>query len=94
MTYTAKVFVGLTAGVFLTALPSVASSYETSNAGPVKVAQATPAAQAATPKATQSLYERLGGIFAISAVVDRFSDAIIKNPKLNQKSPVSGLEPG
>src|SRR3712207_8984515 len=30
-----------------------------------------------------SLYERLGGIFAISAVVDHFSDAIITNPKLN-----------
>ena len=30
-----------------------------------------------------SLYERLGGIFAIAAVVDRFSDAIIENPKLN-----------
>src|SRR5215218_422678 len=29
------------------------------------------------------LYDRLGGIFAISAVVDRFSDAIITNPKLN-----------
>jgi hemoglobin len=36
---------------------------------------------AATTKA--SLYERLGGIFAIAAVVDRFSDAIITNPKLN-----------
>jgi hemoglobin len=31
-----------------------------------------------------SLYERLGGIFAIAAVVDRFSDQIITNPKLNQ----------
>jgi hemoglobin len=31
-----------------------------------------------------SLYDRLGGIFAISAVVDRFSDAIITNPKLNE----------
>jgi hemoglobin len=30
-----------------------------------------------------SLYERLGGIFAISAVVNRFSDEIITNPKLN-----------
>lgn len=30
-----------------------------------------------------SLYERVGGIFAIAAVVDRFSDAIITNPKLN-----------
>lgn len=32
----------------------------------------------------QSLYERVGGIFAISAVVDRFSDAILTNPKLNE----------
>ena len=30
----------------------------------------------------QSLYERLGGANAISMVVDRFSDAIIENPKL------------
>jgi hemoglobin len=34
-----------------------------------------------TPEPT--LYDRLGGIFAISAVVNRFSDEIIKNPKLN-----------
>jgi hemoglobin len=32
----------------------------------------------------QSLYERLGGIFAIAAVVNRFSDEIITNPKLNE----------
>ena len=40
----------------------------------------------ATPEGTAepSLYERVGGIFAISAVVDRFSDAIITNPKLNE----------
>jgi hemoglobin len=31
----------------------------------------------------QSLYERLGGIFPIAAVVNRFSDEIITNPKLN-----------
>jgi hemoglobin len=30
-----------------------------------------------------SLYERVGGIFAISAVVNRFSDQIIVNPALN-----------
>lgn len=30
-----------------------------------------------------SLYERVGGIYAIAAVVDRFSDAILVNPKLN-----------
>jgi hemoglobin len=33
--------------------------------------------------AEQSLYERLGGVNAIAMVVDRFSDEIIKNPKLN-----------
>jgi hemoglobin len=39
----------------------------------------------AAPEGTpaESLYDRLGGIFAISAGVDRFSDAIIVNPKLN-----------
>ena len=38
-----------------------------------------------TPEGTpeSSLYDRLGGIFAITAVVNRFSDAIIVNPKLN-----------
>jgi len=30
-----------------------------------------------------SLYDRVGGIYAIAAVVNRFSDAIIVNPKLN-----------
>jgi hemoglobin len=30
--------------------------------------------------ADPSLYERLGGVFAIAAVVDHFSDAIVKNP--------------
>ena len=28
----------------------------------------------------KSLYERLGGVFAIAAVVDRFSDAIVTTP--------------
>jgi hemoglobin len=42
-------------------------------------------AEAGTPEGAEaSLYERLGGIFAIAAVVDRFSDAIITNPKLNE----------
>jgi hemoglobin len=31
----------------------------------------------------QSLYDRLGGVNAIAMVVDRFSDQIVKNPKLN-----------
>jgi hemoglobin len=33
-----------------------------------------------------SLYERLGGAFAIAAVVDHFSDAIVKNPIVGQDS--------
>jgi len=33
-----------------------------------------------------SLYDRLGGVFAIAAVVDRFSDDLIDNPIVGQKS--------
>jgi len=33
-----------------------------------------------------SLYERLGGAFAIAAVVDHFSDAVVKNPIVGQNS--------
>jgi hemoglobin len=43
-------------------------------------AQATPT----TPE--KSLYERLGGVFAIAAVVDHFSDAVVKNPIVGQQS--------
>jgi len=35
----------------------------------------------------QSLYERLGGVYAIAAVVDRFSDQILKNPKIVNANP-------
>src|SRR5437660_8951248 len=31
----------------------------------------------------QSLYERIVGVNAIAMVVDRFSDEVVKNPKLN-----------
>ena len=34
----------------------------------------------------KTLYERLGGVFAIAAVVDHFSDAIVKNPIVGQDS--------
>jgi hemoglobin len=47
-------------------------------------AAAEAAASARTTPAEPSLYERLGGYFAIAAVVNRFSDAIITNPKLNE----------
>ena len=33
-----------------------------------------------------TLYERLGGVFAIAAVIDRFSDAVVQNPIVGQKS--------
>jgi hemoglobin len=33
-----------------------------------------------------SLYDRLGGVFAIAAVVDHFSDALIENPIVGQQS--------
>lgn len=33
-----------------------------------------------------SLYERLGGAFAIAAVVDHFSDAVVQNPLVGQQS--------
>lgn len=36
--------------------------------------------------AEPTLYERLGGVFAIAAVIDRFSDEVVKNPKVGQGS--------
>ena len=32
----------------------------------------------------KSLYERLGGVFVIAAVVDHFSDALVTNPIVGQ----------
>ncbi len=34
----------------------------------------------------KTLYERLGGVFSIAAVVDHFSDAIVENPVVGQTS--------
>jgi hemoglobin len=33
-----------------------------------------------------SLYDRLGGVFAIAAVVNHFSDAVVQNPIVGQRS--------
>ena len=33
-----------------------------------------------------NLYERLGGVFAIAAVVDHFSDAVVQNPIVGRTS--------
>jgi hemoglobin len=36
--------------------------------------------------AEKTLYDRLGGVFAIAAVIDHFSDAVVKNPIVGQAS--------
>ena len=38
------------------------------------------------PKSEKSLYERLGGVFAIAAVIDHFSDAVVQNPIVGKTS--------
>jgi hemoglobin len=45
----------------------------------------TPQLSAAQPP-QKSLYERLGGVFAIAAVVDHFSDAVVENPVVGKNS--------
>lgn len=56
-------------------------------AGPVALAGADIAnAQAKQAMPEKSLYERLGGVFSIAAGVDHFSDALVKNPMVGQKS--------
>ena len=51
------------------------------------IAALSVAASAQDTALTQkSLYERLGGIFAISAVVNHFSDALINNPVVGKNS--------
>ena len=40
----------------------------------------------AAPTAEKSLYERLGGVYAIAAVVDHFSDAVVQNPIVGKNS--------
>jgi hemoglobin len=39
-----------------------------------------------------SLYDRLGGAFAIAAVVDHFSDAVVQNPIVGQRSENPALQ--
>ena len=40
----------------------------------------------AAPETEKSLYERLGGVFAIAMVVDHFSDAVVQNPIVGKDS--------
>ena len=56
------------------------------SASPIALAGTdTASAQAKQTTPEKSLYERLGSI-AIAAVVDHFSDAVVKNPIVGQKS--------
>jgi hemoglobin len=55
-------------------------------ATPVTVLATADNAHAQGKQTEKSLYERLGGVFAIAAVVDHFSDAVVKNPIVGQKS--------
>ncbi|WP_291604964.1 group 1 truncated hemoglobin [Bradyrhizobium sp.] len=64
----------MVAGLALTAAPAALAEIDSAYA---QVRQPTP---------EKSLYERLGGVFAIAAVVDHFSDAVVKNPVVGRKS--------
>lgn len=58
-------------------------------AAPIGAELARPRKASAQAKQTtpeKSLYERLGGVFAIAAVVDHYSDTVVKNPIVGQKS--------
>ena len=55
-------------------------------AAPATVLATADNAHAQDKQTEKSLYERLGGVFAIAAVVDHFSDAVVKNPIVGQKS--------
>ena len=89
----AKTITTLIAATCLTAaLTGTALAHSTSDR-PVESQATALAAAAVTAQANPdkdrarkpgTLYDRVGGIFAIAAVVDRFSDAIIVNPKLNK----------
>jgi len=50
------------------------------------LAAASNASAATKTMPEKSLYERLGGVFAIAAVIDHFSDAVVKNPIVGQES--------
>jgi hemoglobin len=56
------------------------------SASPITLVGAVTAHAQAQTTPEKSLYERLGGVFAIAAVVDHFSDAVVKNPVVGQKS--------
>ena len=71
---------GMVAGMAVAATPGVLTG---TNKAYAQADKAKPENQA---KSEKSLYDRLGGVFAIAAVIDHFSDAVVKNPIVGQKS--------
>lgn len=74
-----SVMEGAGAGLLATSLTAAASCSPPATNAAEEKAQPT----AATGDA---LYERLGGVFSIAAVVNHFSDALIENPVVGQNS--------
>jgi hemoglobin len=58
----------------------------TATAAAVLAGAETAHTQAQQTAPGKTLYERLGGVFAIALVVDHFSDAVVKNPIVGQNS--------
>jgi hemoglobin len=54
--------------------------------GIAQLAHEETTSRGASTMAEKSLYERLGGVFAIAAVVDHFSDAVVKNSIVGHRS--------
>jgi hemoglobin len=71
------------AGLALSAVPLMLKEASKASAQEQKP---SPEKSAKSDTGDKPLYERLGGIFAIAQVVDHFSDALIKNPIVGQKS--------
>jgi hemoglobin len=70
---------------FITRRNVIAGLALTAAVAPVAVGATADRAYAQTAPG-KSLYDRLGGVFAIAAVVDHFSDAVVKNPIVGRKS--------
>ena len=73
------------ANAFRTQLASIVGA-GFSLAGPSGDASKKPSQPGRQAMTEPTLYERLGGAFAIAAVVDHFSDAVVQNPIVGQKS--------
>jgi hemoglobin len=73
-------------GAMLVSAGVLTTSFATACARASKQDQTGDQAAAKPAAADQSLYDRLGGIFAIAGVIDYFSDEIIKDPVAGAQS--------